>query len=283
MTKALQGRQVQLPGGETVPALGLGTWRMGERRGSLAAEVAALKLGLDLGLTLIDTAEMYGEGGAEEVVGNAIAGRRDGVFLVSKAYPHNASRSGIVVACERSLRRLNTDRIDLYLLHWRGDIPLAETLKGFSDLRSAGKIRYWGVSNFDTSDMAELVELPGGGDVAANQVLYNLGRRGIEFDLAPWSRDRAVPLMAYSPLDQGRILKNAALRKVAGRRGATPAQIALAWCLMRPQIMVIPKAAEPAHVREIAAAREVRLTSDDLADLDHAFPPPRAARPLEMI
>lgn len=276
-------RTVILPSGENVPALGQGTWGAGEGRRAPADEAAALRLGLDIGLTLIDTAEMYGDGGAEDVVAEAIAGRRDEVFLVSKVLPGNASRKGTVAACEQSLRRLGTDRIDLYLLHWRGGVPLADTLAGFAELMKAGKIRHWGVSNLDTDDMQELAALPGGGNCATNQVLYNLTRRGIEFDLLPWCRDRHMPVMAYSPIEQGRMLGDKALATVAARHDATPAQVALAWLLRQPGMMVIPRASSPAHVRENRAALDLTLTADDLADLDTAFPPPTRKRPLEML
>jgi len=256
---------------------------MGERAWQAADEALALRLGLDLGMTLIDTAEMYGDGGAEEVVADAIAGRRNEVFLVSKVLPENAGRRRAIEACERSLRRLGTDRIDLYLLHWRGSVPLAETLDAFAELEEAGKIRAWGVSNLDTEDMDELVELPDGADCATNQVLYNLTRRGIEFDLQPWCRKRRIPIMAYSPIEQGRMLGHAALKSVASRHDATPAQIALAWLLLQPDTIVIPKATNPAHVRENRAALDLRLTEGDLADLDRAFPPPTRKRPLEML
>ena len=274
---------LRLPGGDKVPVLGLGTWGMGEARTSGPDMVTALRLGLDLGMTLIDTAEMYGEGGAEEVVGKAIAGRRDGVFLVSKVYPHNATRQGAVAACERSLKRLGTDRLDLYLLHWRGDVPLAETLEAFQMLRRAGKIRHYGVSNFGIADMAELWSLPGSADTAANQVLYNLTRRGIEWDLLPWCRERRLPVMAYSPIEQGRILRKRALGELARRRGVAPAQMALAWLLTREPVIVIPKAGRPEHVRENRAALDLVLAPDELAELDRAFPPPDRARPLEML
>ncbi|MFS8640281.1 MAG: aldo/keto reductase [Symbiobacteriaceae bacterium] len=274
---------LSLPSGERVPVLGQGTWMMGASRRSRREEVEALRLGLDLGMTLIDTAEMYADGGAEEVVAEAIAGRRDQVFLVTKVLPGNASRRGTIEACERSLRRLRTDRIDLYLLHWRGRYPLAETLEAFAELVRAGKIRYWGVSNFDTDDMAELTGLPGGAAVATNQVLYNLSRRGIEYDLLPWCRERRIPIMAYSPIEQGRILGNPALRRVAARHGATPAQVALAWLLRQKDVMVIPKASRPEHVRENRGALDLALTAEDLAELDRAFPPPTRKVPLEML
>jgi diketogulonate reductase-like aldo/keto reductase len=275
-------RHISLPDGEQVPVLGLGTWGMGEARTRGADTVAALRLGLDLGMTLIDTAEMYGDGGAEEVVGKAIAGRRRSVFLVSKVYPHNASRQGAVAACERSLKRLRTDRLDLYLLHWRGSVPLAETLESFGTLQRQGKIRHYGVSNFDLDDLDELWRL-GGGACAANQVLYNLSRRGIEWDLLPWMRQRRVPVMAYSPIEQGRLLTKRALTAIAKRRGATPAQIALAWLLRQPDVIVIPKAGRAEHVHENRAALDLELSSADLAELDAAFPPPRGPTALEML
>ncbi|WP_374712180.1 aldo/keto reductase [Symbiobacterium terraclitae] len=275
--------RLALPSGETVPILGQGTWMMGEGTRTRREEVAALRLGLDLGMTLIDTAEMYAGGGAEDVVAEAVAGRRDEVFLVSKVLPQNASRQGTIAACERSLRRLRTDRIDLYLLHWRGRVPLAETLEAFDQLVRAGKIRYWGVSNFDTDDMEELVQLAGGAQVATNQVLYNLTRRGIEFDLLPWCRERRIPIMAYSPIEQGRMLGNPALRRVAERHGATAAQVALAWLLRQRDVMVIPKAARPEHVRENRAALDLQLTAEDLAELNRAFPAPTRKVPLEVL
>jgi diketogulonate reductase-like aldo/keto reductase len=274
---------LKLPGGEIVPRLGQGTWRMGESPRHRDAEIAALKLGLDLGMTLIDTAEMYGDGEAERIVGEAVAGRRDDVFIVSKVLPQNASRAGTVAACERSLKRLNADRIDLYLLHWRGRYKLKDTLAGFQALTRDGLIKAWGVSNFDVGDMEELAALPGGTAVATNQVLYNLARRGIEVDLLPWCRARKIPIMAYSPVEQGRILRDRALARVAARHGATPAQVALAWLLRQDDMMVIPKAASPSHMRENRAALELVLSEADLAELGKAFPPPRGARPLEML
>lgn len=276
-------KTVALPSGERVPVLGQGTWNMGEKERRGEDEIAALRLGLDLGMTVIDTAEMYADGGAEEIVGAALAGRRNGVFLVSKVLPQNASRSGTIAACEHSLKRLQTDRLDLYLLHWRGSVPLGETLAAFDTLSRAGKIRFWGVSNFDVADMEELAGLPGGGDVATNQVLYNLSRRGIEFDLLPWCRGRNVPIMAYSPIEQGRILKQPALQRVASGHSATPARIALAWLLRQDQVMVIPKSASLEHVRENHAALDVRLSGDDLAELDRAFAPPTKRKPLETL
>jgi diketogulonate reductase-like aldo/keto reductase len=276
-------RFVALPSGERVPALGQGTWRFADDRRHRQDEIGALRLGLDLGMTLIDTAEMYGDGAAEELIGEAIAGRRDEVFLVSKVLPDNATRSGTIAACERSLRRLRTDRIDLYLLHWRSRRSLAGTLAAFAELLRAGKIRHWGVSNFDVTDMEELAAVAGGSDTAANQVLYNLARRGIEYDLLPRCRARKVPVMAYSPVEQGRLLDRPMLKRVADRHGATPAQVALAWLLRHDDVIAIPKAATSAHVRENRAALDLRLAERDLADLDRAFPPPKAPRPLEIL
>ncbi|KRH99475.1 aldo/keto reductase [Curvibacter sp. PAE-UM] len=276
-------KTVRLPSGEQVPALGQGTWYMGEDRSARKAEVAALQLGLDLGLTLIDTAEMYAEGGAEQVVGEALVGRRDQAFLVSKVYPHNASRQGAIAACERSLKRLKTDHMDLYLLHWRGQHPLAETVEAFEALQRAGKIRHWGVSNLDLADMQELWRVPGGETCAANQLLYNLGRRGIEWDLLPWLRERGVPVMAYSPIEQARLLGHKGLQDFARRHGMTPAQAALAWLLAQEGVIAIPKSASPARVRENAAAREITLNPAQLAELDQLFPPPGRPVPLEML
>lgn len=266
---------VELPGGRSVPALGQGTWHMGERDAERDREIAALQLGLDLGLTLIDTAEMYGAGGAEEVVGAAIKGRRHQAFVVSKVYPHNASLRGTIAACERSLARLGVGHIDLYLLHWKGAHPLAETLRAFEQLQAAGKILDWGVSNFDTRDMEELAALQGGAKCGSNQVLYNLAERGIEWDLQPWCRERRIPVMAYCPIDQGGLmLRSAALKQVAERYGATTAQVALAWLVRQQGIIAIPKAVSAAHIRANRAALELALSPADLADLDHAFPPP---------
>jgi diketogulonate reductase-like aldo/keto reductase len=274
---------VTLPGGESMPAYGLGTWHMGEDRRRAAVEAAAVRLGIELGMTLIDTAEMYGSGGAEEIVAEASRGLRERLFIVSKVLPYNASRDGVAAACERSLKRLRTDRIDLYLLHWRGAVPLADTLAGFERLRRDGKIRHHGVSNFNTEDMREWVSLTGGETVAANQILYNLSRRGPEWELIPWCRERGIAIMAYSPLEQGRMLNNRTLREVAARRGATPAQVALAWLLRQPGMIVIPKASSPEHVRENRAAADLTLTNADLAALDRAFPPPTSRTPLGML
>jgi diketogulonate reductase-like aldo/keto reductase len=275
--------QVTLRDGELVPALGQGSWHMGEDRRRAAEEAAALKLGIELGMTLIDTAEMYGSGAAEEIVGEAAGGQRDALFIVSKVLPYNASQKGVVEACERSLRRLKTDRIDLYLLHWRGSVPLAETLAGFMRLQRDGKIRHHGVSNFDLDDMQEWVALAGGEGVAANQILYNLSSRGPEWGLTPWCRERGIAIMAYTPLGQGRMLQHKTLAEIAARHGATAAQVALAWLLGHDGTMVIPKATRPEHVRENRGALDVRLTADDLAALDRAFPPPKGRTALGMI
>ena len=275
-------RRVQLPSGEAVPALGQGTWKMGESASRRADEIKALRLGLDLGMRLIDTAEMYADGGAEELVGEAVAGRRDEVFLVSKVWPHNASRSGAVAACERSLKRLRTDRIDLYLLHWPSTHPLSETIAAFEAVRRDGKVRYWGVSNFDVDDMEKTLAA-GGEAVAANQVLYNLTRRGVEFDLFPWLAERHVPVMAYSPVEQGRLARNAALERIAKAPNATAAQIAIAFPLLRPDVISIPKATSLEHVRENAVAADIVLSESDREVLDAAFPPPKRKRGLEMI
>lgn len=276
-------RTVTLPGGETVPALGLGTWHMGERSRDKAREVGALKAGLDLGLTLIDTAEMYAEGGAEEVVREAISGRRDEVFLVSKIYPHNASRTGTAAACHRSLKRLGTDVIDLYLLHWRGSVPLAETVEALERLKAEGKIRYWGVSNFDTDDIAELQSLADGRGCATNQVLYHAGERGIEFDLIGACRSAGMTVMAYSPLGQGEILDATVLADIGKARGVTAATVALAWVLRQEGVIAIPKSADVGRVTENARAADLVLSADELAAIDKTFPPPRRRRPLAML
>jgi diketogulonate reductase-like aldo/keto reductase len=271
---------VTLPSGEKVPQLGQGTWRMGESVRRREEEVGALKLGLDLGMTLIDTAELYGE--AEMIVAEAVQGRRDQCFIVTKVLPENSTRAGTIAACEQSLKRLKTDRIDLYLLHWRGRPRLDETLSGFEALLEAGAIRYWGVSNFDVGDMEELFALPGGEACATNQVLYNLRRRGIESGLLPWCRARGVPIQVYSPIEQGRLVDGKALSAVAARHGVKPAQIALAWVLRHSDMMVIPKATNEVHVRENRAALDITLNKTDLAELDRAFPPPTGSRPLEL-
>jgi diketogulonate reductase-like aldo/keto reductase len=278
-------RTITLPGGETVPALGQGTWYMGERRSDAAREADALRSGIDLGMTLIDTAEMYANGGAEEVVASAVAGIRDRVFIVSKVLPQNASRAGVAAACERSLQRLRTDRIDLYLLHWRGGHPLAETVVWFDALKAAGKIRYWGVSNLDTADMKELLGVPGGTACAADQVLYHPDSRGIEFDLLPWCLEHRIPVMAYSPLGHNvrRLLGSAALQAVAGRHGVTPACVAIAWGLRDGNVISIPKAADLAHVRENAGAADLVLTAEDLAAIDAAHRPPARKVGLDLL
>ena len=276
-------RTTSLPAGVEVPVLGQGTWKMGEDRRRRADEVAALRLGIDLGMTLIDTAEMYASGGAEEVTREAVEGRRDGVFVVSKVLPTNASRGGVMRACEASLKRLGTDRIDLYLLHWRGGTPLAETVGAFETLKQQGKILHWGVSNFDTEDMEELAGIASGNAVQTNQVLYNLSSRGVDFDLLPWSRERGIPVMAYSPIGQGNLTRDRRLLAIAKRHDASAAQIALAWTICQPGVIAIPKAGSAAHVRDNRAALDIRLSDADLAELDSAFPPPSRRRPLEMI
>ena len=274
-------RTVMFSSGAKVPVLGQGTWGMGEGAERRKEEVAALRLGLDLGLTLIDTAEMYGEGGAEKVVGEAIKGRRDEVYLVSKIYPHHANRLGTVAACERSLKRLRTDRLDLYLLHWRGEVPLTETVEAFEELKESGAIGDWGVSNFDLSDMEELLTVPDGEAVATDQVLYNLYHREPETGLLPWCLDRNIPIMAYSPIDRGRMTGDPILNEIASRHGITPARVALAWLLQKEGVIVVAKASRPEHVRENRAALDVHLPSGDLAELEEAFPAPRKPTPLK--
>ncbi len=275
-------KTVALPGGECVPALGQGTWMMGEQPDRRAEEIAALREGVELGMTLIDTAEMYGDGAAEELVGDALRSVRDRVFLVSKAYPQNASRTRLARACEASLTRLGTDRLDLYLLHWRGSVPLGETVEAMEALRSAGKIRHWGVSNLDTDDMDDLIA-SGGGGCGVDQILYNLTRRGPEHDLLPWLDGRGIPAMAYSPVEQGRLLADTVLQGIAENMGVTPAQLALAWVLRRDGVIAIPKAGTVAHVRDNHAAVGLSLSDHDLAALERAFPAPRGRRPLEML
>jgi diketogulonate reductase-like aldo/keto reductase len=277
------GATVTLPGGEHVAQLGKGTWQMALDPKRRTDEIAALRAGLDLGLTLIDTAEMYGEGRAEELVAEAIDGRRDEVFIVSKVYPHNASHAGVMAACERSLRRLQTDRIDLYLLHWMGRHPLAETVAGFEELQRAGKIRHWGVSNLDTDDMQALWDVGDGRHVATNQILYNLTRRAAEWSLLPWQRQHGVPTMAYSPVEQARLIANPALIDFARRHETAPAQVALAWLLAKPDMIVIPKAGNVTHVAENAAARGLRLSDAQMAELEEIFPSPRGPVPLDML
>lgn len=275
-------KHVTLPGGEVVPSMGQGTWKMGERAERRSDEIASLRAGVELGMTLVDTAEMYGDGAAEVLICEALGDRRDELFLVSKAYPQNASRSRLTGACEASLKRLGTDRLDLYLLHWRGSVPLAETVEAMKALKSAGKIRHWGVSNLDTNDMDQLVAAGGDGCVT-DQILYNLVRRGPELDLLPWLAQHKVPVMAYSPVEQGRLTSHPALDKVAAQVGATPAQVALAWTLRHDGLIAIPKASSIAHVRENRAAADIVLSDADLATLDAAFPRPASRRPLEML
>ena len=276
-------KTVTLPSGEAVAALGQGTWNIGDRAATRAEEIATLRAGLDLGMSLIDTAEMYGEGRSEELIAEALAGRRDEAFIVSKVYPHNASRRGVVEACERSLKRLKTDRIDLYLLHWRGSVPFAETIGAFEALQQAGKIRHFGVSNLDLGDMQEWWQTPGGSACATNQLLYNLTRRGIEFDLLPWLRARHVPVMAYSPVEQARLVHDKKLVAFAQAHGMTPAQAALAWLLSFEDVIVIPKASHRDRVNENAAARDIALSTAQRAELDQLFAPPHRATPLEML
>ena len=276
-------RTVKLPSGERIPALGQGTWHLAEVPARRDEEILALRRGLDLGMTVIDTAEMYADGEAEKLVGEAIADRRDEVFLVSKVLPQHATARGTVAACEDSLRRLGTDRIDLYLLHWRGRVPLADTIEAFGGLQRAGLIRYWGVSNFDTPDMKELTALPGGAEVATDQVLYNLSRRGPELNLFPLLRELRAPIMAYSPIEQGRILGHPVLREIAELHHATPAQIALAWVLRRDDVCAIPRASRLEHTNENRAAADIQLDQADLSQLDQEFPRPERVRPLEML
>ena len=275
-------REVILPGGDRVPALGQGTWRMGERPERRAAEIAALRTGVELGMTMIDTAEMYGDGAAESLIGEAVIDLRDEVFLVSKAYPQNGGRGRLERACEASLKRLRTDRLDLYLLHWRGSIPLAETVEGMEALRTAGKIKAWGVSNLDLDDMDELARA-GGEACATDQVLYNVGRRGPEFDLFPALAKRGVSIMAYSPVEQGQLPTRGALQATADRHGATPYQVALAWVMRAPGVFAIPKAGDVAHVRENRGAADLQLTPEDLAAINAEFPPPTRRTRLEML
>ncbi|HEY6484623.1 MAG TPA: aldo/keto reductase [Steroidobacteraceae bacterium] len=276
-------RTVLLPAGERVPVYGMGTWRMAEDPAMRAEEIATLRLGLERGATLIDTAEMYGEGRAEQLVGEAIAGRRDEVFLVTKVYPHNASRTGVPEACERSLRRLKTDRIDLYLLHWRGEVSLEETMEAFGALQQAGKIRHYGVSNLDLSDMQELLATPAGRAAQTDQLLYNLLRRGLEWDLLPRLRRQRMPIMAYSPIEEGRLLREPKLVEFARRCALTPAQVALGWLFSYEDIIAIPKTSRRDRLIENLACLERPLTAAELAELDRLFPPPDGPRPLDMI
>jgi diketogulonate reductase-like aldo/keto reductase len=276
-------KRVALPCGETVAALGQGTWMLGDDPGQRREEIAALRRGIDLGLTLIDTAEMYGDGRSESLVGEAIAGRRDQLFVVTKVYPHNASRRAMPRSCEASLRRLRLETIDLYLLHWQGEVPLAETVQALEALQREGKIRHWGVSNLDPALMRSLWETPGGAAAQTDQVLYNLGRRGIEWDLQPWLRERRVALMAYSPIEQGRLLRQRGLVEFARQRAMTPAQAALAWLLAQDSVIAIPKTGKRSRLEENAAALAHPLSPDDLRELDRLFPPPVGPSPLAMI
>ena len=275
-------KTLQLISQKEIPVLGQGTWRMGENASQQQAEIDALRLGMDLGMTLIDTAEMYGEGGAEKIVGTAIAGRREEVYLVSKFYPYNASYKGLIAACDRSLSRLKTDYLDLYLLHWRGSVPLSETLMGLQHLKQIGKILDYGVSNFDTDDMQEAETLPGGKAIVANQVLYNLTRRGIEWDLLPWCKERSIPIMAYSPVEQRAFVNDSKLNRIAAQHNVTSTQIALSWLLHQDNIISIPKAVNPDHVRENRAALDIKLTEEDLQSLDSLFQPPSRKMSLAM-
>ncbi|MDO3408309.1 aldo/keto reductase [Saccharibacillus sp. CPCC 101409] len=285
---AMKARTIALPDGTELPALGQGTWYMGEDKREAEREADALRLGLDLGMSVIDTAEMYGDGGAEKVVGQAIAGRRDDVFLVSKALPGHAGRKAIVKACENSLRRLGTDYLDLYLLHWRGSVPLGETAEALEELKRSGKIRRWGVSNLDTGDMEELLETPDGAGCEINQVLYHLGSRGIEYDLLPWQRERRMPTMAYCPIAQGgalrrELMNHPSVRETAERHSASPAQVLLAWAIREGDVLAIPKASSREHVTENAAAAALKLDEDDLKKLDAAFPAPNRKVPLDIV
>lgn len=263
--------------------LGQGTWYMGDSVDRRKEEIQALQMGIDLGMTVIDTAEMYGQGRSEELVGEAIRDRRDSVFLISKVLPSNADKKGVISSCEKSLKRLQTDFLDMYMLHWQGEHPLEETVAGMMALVEQGKIRSWGVSNLDKEDMEELFTIPAGDTCAANEILYNLSRRGVEFDLIPWCEARSIPVIAYSPLEQGRILSNRTLELVAQAHSASPSQIALAWVLRNPAIVAIPKAGSVAHVRENAGSRDIHLTEEDLVMLENTYPAPKRKKPLEML
>ena len=276
-------KHVILPSGEQVPALGMGTWMIGDDAARRAEEIATLQHGIDLGMNLIDTAEMYGEGDSEALVGEAIRGRREQVFLVSKVYPHNAGRKAAQAACERSLKRLGVDCLDLYLLHWRGSVPFAETIEAFETLQAQGKIRHWGVSNVDLDDLQEWCDTPGGDAVAVNQVLYNLTRRGIEWDLLPWCRQRQIPVMAYSPIEQSRLLRHRGFCQLASQHGFNPAQLALAWLLRQDGVIAIPKASTRQHLTDNFSALQCELDANVLDALDRLFPPPKRATPLEML
>jgi diketogulonate reductase-like aldo/keto reductase len=288
MKQGNQARTIQLPDGTTLPAIGQGTWYMGEKQSSRREEVQALRYGIERGMTVIDTAEMYAEGGAEEVTGEAITDCRDDVFLVSKVYPHHADRKQMITACERSLSRLGTDRLDLYLLHWRGGVPLEETVEAMEQLKQSGKILRWGVSNLDKEDMQELWNVPGGKHCAVNQVLYHAASRGIEYDLLPWLRERHVPVMAYCPLAQGgrlrkELLEHPTILDIARDRGVSPSQIALSWVIRDGDVLAIPKAVQLDHVAENAAAMHVTLTQNEVVRLDEAFPAPKGKVPLDIV
>ena len=288
ISQTLQQRTVALPDGKRLPAIGQGTWNVGDVPSQKEQEISALRLGIELGMTLIDTAEMYGEGKSEQLVGEAIKGKRDQVFLVSKVYPHNAGRKDVLRACEKSLKRLGTDTLDLYLLHWRGRIPLAETVEGMEQLKKEGKIKRWGVSNFDVDDMEELMRVPDGKNCTVNQVLYHLGSRGIEFELLPWHAEHGIPIMAYSPLAQGgslrkELITNQVLKEIADAHNASPLQTALAWTIRSGHVISIPKAGQSHHVTANAEAAAIRLTEDELRQLDAAFPPPNHKSPLDVI
>jgi len=276
-------RSIPLRSGEKIAALGQGTWHFAESPAKWADEVASIRLGVDLGMTVIDTAEMYSNGAAEALVGEAIAGRRSEVFLIDKVLPHHATRVGTVRACKASLDRLGVEYIDLYLLHWRGPVPLVETIEGFAELKLDGLIRHWGVSNFDLDDMVELSSVSDGDEVQTNQILYNLTRRGPEYALLPWLSQHGIPTMAYSPFEQARLLEHPALQPIARSHNATPAQIALAWVLQHDGVNAIPRAGTPSHVRQNAAARDIELTREDLDTLDRAFPPPTQPHPLDVL
>lgn len=288
MQQGNQTRTIQLPDGTTLPAIGQGTWYMGEKQSSRREEVQALRYGIERGMTVIDTAEMYAEGGAEEVTGEAIKDCRDDVFLVSKVYPHHADRKQMITACERSLSRLGTDRLDLYLLHWRGGVPLEETVEALEQLKQSGKILRWGVSNLDTEDMQELWNIPAGQHCAVNQVLYHAASRGIEYELLPWLRERRIPVMAYCPLAQGgrlrkELLEHSVIREIAKDRGVSPSQIALSWVIRDGDILAIPKAVQLDHVAENAAAMDVILTQDEVVRLNETFPAPKGKVPLDIV
>jgi diketogulonate reductase-like aldo/keto reductase len=281
MTRSIE--TVTLPTGEAIPKLGQGTWEMGERANARKDEIAALRAGVELGMTLVDTAEMYGDGESEKLIAEALGSLREDIFIVSKVYPHNGSERGVQAACERSLKRLKTDRIDLYLLHWRGGEDLEGAVAGFEKLKRDGKIRHWGVSNFDTDDMDELFALDDGNACASNQILYNVARRGPEFELLPWLRERSLPAMAYSPVDHARLPKKSVLNDIAAARGVSMFQIALAWVLQQPGVCSIPKASNVAHVKENRAAADIALTREEVAQIDSHFRPPKSKQHLEML